>query len=362
MAFRIQNQRLLITYSSHLDKTLYKEWFASNFPLKTIHMAHEAGLADQEFPYLHTHVLVDFGRNFQSTNCRIFDYTPPSVDNSTAPIHPHIKKVLSLHHWTRSCNYLAKEDPDNENLRVKETWADGVWAEETVQDALRKYGNAKSATSVIRTFDLKRTRDYKPAQDIENYEFSFWTKELHDELFAKIVDRSIIWYWDQLGNSGKSEFARFMMACYPEKVLLLTQLGGQYHTGTIILNAITNGWEGDTVFVDLARDFEFKDIYSPIEALKNGIITALKYQGGTQVFNRCKIVVFSNFLPNIDKASYDRWDIRELMTTSKPKVIPRITRIPMSMIVKLSDPSALRPETLQTVVFPERPLTLNILK
>lgn len=358
--FRIQNQRILLTYRSHLDKFFYTEWFKSMFPCKDIHIAHEN--SDPDHPYEHTHVLIDFGKVFQSRNCRVFDYLQDgSTEDNEINLHPHIKQITSKLHWTRSCNYLAKEDPDCSYLRVAPSWADGVWAQPTIQDALRVYGDKKSASNVIRTYEQRRNNDYTEISP-DDFTFSLWNQELHDELLSADTTRSIIWYYDEHGNSGKSAFCRFMIQSYPDRAILLTQMGGQYHTGTIIFNAITNGWDGDIVLIDLARDFEFKDIYSPIEALKNGIITALKYSGGTKIFNRCKIVVFSNFLPNIEKASYNRWDIRQLMTQQRPKVIPSITQIPMSMIVPVTDTTSNRPLTLNTIPFPERPLTLNILK
>ena len=69
--FRVQNQRFFLTYKTHLNKELVASFFGEK-NVKECICAHER--ADESSPYEHTHVYVDFGRNYQSTNARIFDF------------------------------------------------------------------------------------------------------------------------------------------------------------------------------------------------------------------------------------------------------------------------------------------------
>jgi hypothetical protein len=52
--------------------------------------------------------------------------------------------------------------------------------------------------------------------------------------------------------------------------------------------------------------------YSSIECIKNGMITNTKYETGFKVFNPPHVVVFSNFPPDEEKLSADRWNIKEI--------------------------------------------------
>jgi len=88
--------------------------------------------------------------------------------------------------------------------------------------------------------------------------------------------------------------------------------------GTIIKNAKADGWNGHGVIIDLPRSVEndAKRLYAYIEAIKNGMITATKYSGGTSIFPIGYMIVFANWMPKIKCLSIDRWDIR-LMEKNK---------------------------------------------
>jgi len=51
-----------------------------------------------------------------------------------------------------------------------------------------------------------------------------------------------------------------------------------------------------------------------MEAIKNGLVTNTKYQGGTTINQRPHLIVMANFLPQVSRLSIDRWDIRELIS------------------------------------------------
>lgn len=86
--FRAQYQCMHITYKTHMDPQLWKDRF---YPLhgepKLISFVHES--ADDENPYDHTHICVEWIKHFDTTNCRVFDFQG---------IHPHLLKVQGLEH------------------------------------------------------------------------------------------------------------------------------------------------------------------------------------------------------------------------------------------------------------------------
>jgi hypothetical protein len=104
-SFRIQAKSYLLTYKTHIDKDLMSEFLAGikNKGFERFIAAHET--ADPINPYKHTHVYIDYGYKFESTECRIFDYKG---------IHPNIKVCKGS--ITKLLRYLAKEDPENKGL------------------------------------------------------------------------------------------------------------------------------------------------------------------------------------------------------------------------------------------------------
>lgn len=112
--FRIQGTRYLLTYKSHIVKDDLSEFLGT---IKDSHKiiqfiaAHET--ADSKNPYQHTHAYVDYGKKFESENCRIFDW----VCEDGSIIHPHIRTCKN--NVDKLFRYLAKEDPENAHLLEK---------------------------------------------------------------------------------------------------------------------------------------------------------------------------------------------------------------------------------------------------
>lgn len=124
-----------------------------------------------------------------------------------------------------------------------------------------------------------------------------WQSELVATLAESPHPRQILWYYDSVGNAGKSYFA------------------SQYQPSYII----TGGKHADiyyayqferTVFFDWPRDAEERFPYSTAESFKNGYFLSSKYEVKRVRFEVPHVVIFSNFLPDQSKLSLDRWEIK----------------------------------------------------
>lgn len=120
-----------MTYKSHLPKDEYIQWLSAkaHLVLAFCRVAHENG--DECQPYAHSHVLVDFGKIFQTRDEHFFcwDWKPhqngwancgittkyPEVD-SCGRIHCNIKFLPSRRAFEDAKIYIAKEDPANADL------------------------------------------------------------------------------------------------------------------------------------------------------------------------------------------------------------------------------------------------------
>lgn len=308
--FRIQNQKLFLTYKTHLNKAEYKTWITELVRgLKTIEMAHETGLTGN-VPYEHTHVLIDFGRNFQTQKVTFFDYNN---------IHPNIRLVKNKKHWDNCENYLAKEDPENAHLKKEATIADGVWSCASLQEALQKFcGSATDATGITSLYSAKPRRQIVRPKPEPWYPFHDTLEKMLDE---KPDHYTLDWIFDPKGRQGKTTYAQWKKYTDPSKYMVLYGACSAYHLATVMETKIENGWEEHCVFFNLTRSAEDnKTLYNAIEAVKDGEMTVVKYRGGDVEWNRPHVIILANFLPDLHKLSIPRWNIHMIWETNLHKL------------------------------------------
>lgn len=118
--------------------------------------------------------------------------------------------------------------------------------------------------------------------------------------------RSVYWYWDTRGNTGKSFMVDWLVAF--KKAIVFTH--GKMHD-------IAHAYNHEPVVCfDLARTQEEKldAVYMALECFKNGRMFSGKYESTTKVFETPHVFVFANFAPDKSKLSADRWKITEIIS------------------------------------------------
>lgn len=124
-------------------------------------------------------------------------------------------------------------------------------------------------------------------------------------------DRKVRWFWENVGNVGKSWMARYLALHHNALVLgAMKKLD--------LLHAITKTISGKTVVVfDLTRSTEegaVKVVYEVLEQLINCVIHSGKYDSQTVWIQQVHLVVFANFEPDRTSMSLDRWDVHHIAT------------------------------------------------
>jgi hypothetical protein len=115
-------------------------------------------------------------------------------------------------------------------------------------------------------------------------------------------DRQILWVCDREGGKGKSFLAKYLIKEYNALV---------YTGATTKDMAYIYNYEKYVVF-DFSRSKEGYEPYNFIEQLKNGVLISQKYESEIKKFKPPKIICFSNFYPDTDKLSEDRWVIQDI--------------------------------------------------
>lgn len=303
--FRLQGQKYLLTYKTHLDKVLYPRFLASlKADVKRIYMAHENGAGDPVTPYEHTHVVVDWGSTFQSRNVRILDFNE---------IHPHISKITKKESWKKACKYICKEDKsvvlDPEDSFSQENFITHLWNQATIQDALQEAAQIRDVPAIIAAYNCRPGFGAPERWLLETpYE---WQQELIDELMGEPSDRKVIWIMDHHGSNGKTRLAEHLE--YLGRAESFSNIG---RVADFIMNmkaVMDGGFQGNTIFLNLARSMEHcEHIYTVIEQIKDQKLYATKYTGGKVYLPLLHVVILSNWMPRTEALSADRWDIRIL--------------------------------------------------
>jgi len=171
------------------------------------------------------------------------------------------------------------------------------FAEQYPNIAVKYHGGIEK---VIRGIKNKQMID-KVRKNYEGAELREWQKELIAEIQKPADDRKVIWYHDDVGNSGKTWISKLMFVNH----------GAAYFTNSKTAD-ITYAYQGEPIVIfDFSRSNEESINYGVIETVKNGIMFSGKYEARTKMFACPHVIIMANFAPNMSKLSMDRWDVRK---------------------------------------------------
>lgn len=347
--FRVAAKKFMLTYKHHLDKDDLKDFLLGirkKMHLNHFFAAHEIG--DTSHSYKHTHVVIEWEKRWESENPRIFDF--PSVVNEygdVETIHPNIKIIKPMPKfgirtdemaWIAAVRYLGKYDPENAHLKEYEQ---DRWDELTkgVKGFISKVISAPTRLAAyemasdlrqIHAIDLiykEKSSEIPKLVDTEFCPPKKWQIDLLDEIkINKKFNRTITWYYDEIGNTGKTYFSNWAIDELGDQVVTLDAFGRNQDAAQIFLGLQEKGKLPRVLILDLSRSFKDRDsIYGTLENILNGRMTSTKYEGGIVRWRSEHVIVFANFLPNVRAASQDRWDIRELRAKDSEIHVERLS-------------------------------------
>lgn len=127
-----------------------------------------------------------------------------------------------------------------------------------------------------------------------------WQQALVTEVQSPANDRKIVWYYDEIGNSGKTWVSKMLYVMH----------GAAYFCNSKSSD-VSYAYEGQPIVVfDFSRSNEEVINYQILESIKNGMLFSSKYESRTKMFEPPHVIVMANFRPNYAKMSLDRWDVR----------------------------------------------------
>lgn len=151
----------------------------------------------------------------------------------------------------------------------------------------------------------------KPCRDpMQGLKRHPWQIEI-EELIAKEVPmscRTINWYWDKTGGSGKSTFVKSLCLRHRKTMVRMSGKGADVKNGIIeFMKDMSN--ELKIFVMDVPRTIEKYISYTALEEIKNGQFYSGKYEGGEFLEEKPHVIVFANFPPDMSAMTQTRWNI-----------------------------------------------------
>lgn len=328
--FYLAIKRVLLTYKTHLNKTSIENFFKNNWDINEFHICHEKG--DENNPYPHSHVFIEFKKRFQSRNCRVFD-----VNN----IHPNIKKVVSIKHVENCYKYLMKEDPACSYLKdkCKSFNVDTIIKCKTKREAMENAKNASDANQLSNLWESNQVYTVKNSWDSSSEDFVYWSwqKKFISYISFKPNRKHVItWIWDEEGQNGKNTLVDKLMEEFNHAQL--TTLGNSRDIAQVMKGYIDKGWRGKVLHINISKSDNLgldKNSYSTLEQLSDGKITSTKYKGCNLKWGTGHTIVYSNYPPDVSCLSLKRWDIKKIVGSEGNA---RLIDIPAKSLLNNSSP------------------------
>jgi len=150
----------------------------------------------------------------------------------------------------------------------------------------------------------------KPVRTINPNMFYNYQQEIYDMIQEEPDDRTINWYWEADGKTGKSSFTKYL--CVHHNAIVLNGKATDCFNAVLEYMNTNNGNSPEIIIYDIPRCQADYVSFQAIEKIKDGCFYSGKYEGGMCLFNPPHIICFSNYFPNTDAISADRWNIHNI--------------------------------------------------
>lgn len=143
----------------------------------------------------------------------------------------------------------------------------------------------------------------KPLICLADEKLTKWQREVVEIVKKDPNDRTIYWYWEPVGNMGKTTFAKYLSIKY-------NAIPIEGKKNDILFCAAM--FPSDLYIFDFERSMEEFISYGAMEKIKNGYYMSAKYESKPIIRNPPHLICFANFEPDLNKLSKDRWVIVEI--------------------------------------------------
>lgn len=246
-------------------------------------------------------------------------------------------RIATSLYWTLTLNNFNDEDFELLKKEIISACLDYRVQEEIGENGthhLQGYIQAKKRIRPMETFTNKsihwekcrspsHARDYCCKEDTATGNYIIDSEPILDLIqperpwqlnIMRLIDekpdyRTIHWYWDSIGNTGKSAFTKYLCA---KKDALCVSGKSSDCKYAIIKYKETKKIYPNIIIFDIPRtNIDYLN-YEAIESIKNGCFFSGKYESIQVIMNSPHVIIFANTPPIKNKLSEDRWNIQEI--------------------------------------------------
>lgn len=144
---------------------------------------------------------------------------------------------------------------------------------------------------------------------LKNKKYYDWQQKIIDVIEGPPANnRDVHWFWEKIGNVGKSMFCKHLLIKYDD-VALVSGKGADIKYNLI---SQLKKREINVVLIDIPRVNKDYISYAAIEEIKNGMIVNTKYESETTLFNFPHVFIFANQAPELGHLSEDKLIVHDL--------------------------------------------------
>lgn len=143
-----------------------------------------------------------------------------------------------------------------------------------------------------------------------------WQQNVIDIIKNCKSDRFIYWFWENIGNVGKTTLAKHICSNY--NAIFVSGRASDVKCAIAKMKT-----KPKIVIFHYVRSQEDFVSYQAIEEIKDGIFFSGKYESQMCMFDSPLILCFSNFKPDTTEMSADRWKITEIIEKEENEIIPK---------------------------------------
>lgn len=139
-----------------------------------------------------------------------------------------------------------------------------------------------------------------------------WQLDILTIIKQKADYRTIYWYWESIGNTGKSAFTKYL--CAKHNALCVSGKSSDCKYAIVQWHEQKKQYPKIIIFDVPRTNLDYIN-YEAIETIKNGCFFSGKYECTQVIMNCPHIFIFANSRPDMYKLSQDRWQIVEITTS-----------------------------------------------
>lgn len=221
---------------------------------------------------------VVFGKEVGKINCT--EHLQGFIHFENAKTFNKVRKLFKNNHVEPAKSYEAL---------IKYSKKDGDWFE----DGIKPIQGKKKKEIIEEEVDL-----IKPDRP--------WQLNLLNIINEKPDYRTIHWYWEPNGNSGKSAFTKYL--CAKHEALCVSGKSNDCKYAIVSFKEKQKKYPKIIIFDIPRTNLDFIN-YEAIESIKNGCFFSGKYECTQVIMNCPHVIIFANSPPIENKLSSDRWNI-----------------------------------------------------